>query len=193
MAVDDPLGVASRTRGIAHRGRRALSEFRPGIVRRLAADEGFVIDGGLKFARSIGSLAHNDIELHRRQLLSHTLQQRHQVAIDKDHLVLGIVDDKGELLSEQTQVERVQDRSQTRNGKIQLQVTIRVPAEGCDAVAWLCACLVQRIGQLHHALSPLGVRVAVFALCGQRDHFFAGKQVYSSIEGVLQGQRVIHH
>ena len=55
-----------------------------------------------------------------------------QRPVDEDHLVLGVVDDVGELLGEQPDVERVQHPAAARRGEVELEVAGGVPAEGGD-------------------------------------------------------------
>ena len=60
-------------------------------------------------------------------------EQAEQRAVDEDHLVVGVVDDVGELLGEQPDVERVQHAPRARGGEVQLEVAGGVPGERGDA------------------------------------------------------------
>ena len=62
--------------------------------------------------------------------------------------VLGVVDDVGQLLGREPDVERVQHGPHAGDGEIGLEVALVVPAEGADAVARLDAEPGQGGGQL---------------------------------------------
>jgi hypothetical protein len=56
-------------------------------------------------------------------------KQGEQRTVDEDHLVVGVVDDVGELLGEQADVEGVQDSPRARRGEVELEVAGGVPGE----------------------------------------------------------------
>ena len=89
----------------------------------------------------------------RRELL----QQRHQRVVDEDDLVLGVVDDVGQLLLEQADVERVQHRAGAGHREVQLEVALVVPGERADAVARLHAEPAERAREAVDAIGQLGV------------------------------------
>ena len=85
---------------------------------------------------SVGDLALAVVHHHE---MAHGLERRQQRpqqagerAVDEDDLVLGVVDDVGELLGEQPDVERVQHAAGARRREVQLEVARRVPAERGD-------------------------------------------------------------
>ena len=80
------------------------------------------------------------------------LQQR---LVDDDHLVLGIVDDVGELVGEQAGVQRVDDRTHRGDREVQLEVLALVPQQRGDRVSLANAELGQRAGK---AVGPGGRR-----------------------------------
>ena len=64
----------------------------------------------------------DDDVLHRRERGGDLLVERQERAVDEDHLVLGVVDDVGQLIGEQPDVEGVQDPPGARRGEVQLEV-----------------------------------------------------------------------
>ena len=54
--------------------------------------------------------------------------------VDDDDLVLGVIDDEGQLFGEEPDVEGVQDRAHAGNGDVRLHVRLVVPHEGGDPV-----------------------------------------------------------
>ena len=91
----------------------------------------------------------------------HAFDDRQQVEVDEDHLVLGMVGDIGDVLGRQPRVERVQHRADAGNAEIELEMAIGVPGDGADPVAELDAQPLQRLGQLLGALARVPVAVAV--------------------------------
>ena len=87
--------------------------------------------------------------LERRQQRREQAEQR---AVDEDHLVVGVVDDVGELLGEQPDVQRVQHAPGARRGEVQLEVAGRVPRERRHAAVGGDAEVVE------HAAEPAGPR-----------------------------------
>ena len=59
--------------------------------------------------------------------------------VDEDDAVCAVIDDEGELLGEEADVERVDDRAHRGDGVVGFEVLLGVPAEGADAVAGLDA------------------------------------------------------
>src|SRR2546428_606195 len=84
---------------------------------------------------------------------------RHHGRVDKDHRVLGVVDDVGEVLGREPEVQRMEDEAAERRSPVHLEVAVAVPREGRDAVALLQTEGAEDAGE---AGRPLGeVRVGV--------------------------------
>ena len=84
-------------------------------------------------------IAHHHVTGDALEAGGELLQHGDERVIDEDHLVLGVVDDVGELLLEQADVERVQDRADTGDREIQLEMALVVPRERPHAIALLDA------------------------------------------------------
>src|SRR5262249_36838565 len=159
----------------------------PGKVFSMPTNKGFIVHGRLQLTRSIRRIAHNDIEPDARKLICQALQQRHQVAVDKDNLILRVIDNIGQLLCKQADIQRVQNRAHTRNSKIQFQMTISVPAKGRDAISPPGSRCLKRVRQLLDALAPISIGIAMFAMGCERDNLFPLKEPYSTLEKMRQG------
>ena len=85
-------------------------------------------------------------------------QQRNERGVDDDAAVLGVVDDVGQLLGREPDVEGVQHRAHGGNGEVRLEVALVVPAERADAVPRLDAQPGQGGGEL---LGPVATSVKV--------------------------------
>ncbi len=70
-----------------------------------------------------------------RQLVPNRGQERGDRPVDQDHLVLGVIDHVGQLLGEEPDVQRVQDRAHARDGQIGGHVGVVVPHERAHPVA----------------------------------------------------------
>jgi hypothetical protein len=64
-------------------------------------------------------------------------QRLDERAVDEDDAVAGVVDDVDDLLGEQADVQRVQDGAVGGDREVQLEVALRVPAEGRHPVPGL--------------------------------------------------------
>ena len=80
-----------------------------------------------------GAVVHHDEVANVFERRQQRRQQREQRAVDEDHLVVGVVDDVGQLFGEQPDVEGVQHPAGARRGEVQLQVAVGVPRERGDA------------------------------------------------------------
>ena len=123
----------------------------PGL---LGADELLVGEGG---AEPVGvALAHHDDVLHRRALVAHLGQQRRHRGVDDDDLVLAVVNDVGQLLGEEPDVQRVEHRPHRGDGQIGLQVLLVVPGERPHPVRVAHPQAPQRGGQAFGPARHLG-------------------------------------
>ena len=86
------------------------------------------------------------------------LEQR---LVDDDHLVLGIVDDVGELVGEQPGVQGVDDRAHRGDREIQLQVLALVPQQRGHRVSLADAERGQRAGKATGATGARAERGAI--------------------------------
>ena len=75
-----------------------------------------------------------------------------QRSVDEYDPVGGVGDRAGDLLREEPDIDGVQHRAHARDGEVQLEVAVRVPAEARDAVARPDAEPVQGVRQLRRAL-----------------------------------------
>jgi hypothetical protein len=96
-------------------------------------------------------------------------EQRDDRAINKDHLVIGVVYDIGQLLREQPDVQRVQHSAGTWSGEIQLEVTRRIPGKRGDTPVSRNSQGVKRSRQLARPPSKIGVRRALNAIRSSGD------------------------
>ena len=173
VRVHDALGVARGAARVAH-------ATRPGSRRRRGTRSGaasaeqrlVVVDRGWRSASgtsplpsSISTRCFTVVE--RRQQRE---QQRRQRPVDEDHLVLGVVDDVGELLGEQPDVERVQHPPGARRGEVQLEVAGGVPAERGHPAVGGDAEGVEHAAEAAGAVGPLAVGLVLGATPrGRRD------------------------
>ena len=156
-AVDDALRVAGRAARVTHRrGPVLVVDAELGGLG--AGDQLLVVEDPVvvrdRRRRRRPSRRRASPSRSRRR----AARAREQRAVDEDHLVLGVVDDVGELLGEQADVQRVQDAPGARRGEVQLQVAGAVPGERADAGVGGEAERVERAAEPAGALGPLARR-----------------------------------
>ena len=137
VRVDDTLGVAGRPARVTHGCGGPLVELGP-VEARLLGGEQPLVGKSLAEGRGI-PLPHHDDGLDGLQVVLDGGQQRDERGVDDDATVLGVVDDVGQLVGREANVERVQHRAHGGDGEIGLEVALVVPAERADAVALLDA------------------------------------------------------
>ena len=101
-------------------------------------------------------------------------QRLDQRAVDEDDAVLGVVDDVDDLLGEQADVQRVQHGAVGGHREVELEVALRVPGEGRDALAALHAEALEHAPEAIDALGHLRVGGADRPVALERDHLLAG-------------------
>ncbi len=116
-----------------------------------------------------GVISHNNVVAHTGEGGCKLLENRHDRVVDEDDAVLGVVDDVGELLGEQADVERVQHRTDARHRHVQLEVALVVPRERANAIALSHAQPLQHAREAIDALAHLPVAGAHDAGLGERD------------------------
>ena len=137
VRVDDALRAAGRPTRVTHGRGGALVEVGPREAGLLGRQQPLV---GERLAEGRGvPLPDHDDRLDGLQFVLDACQQRNEGGVDDDAAVLGVVDDIGQLLGRQPDVQRVQDRSHAGDGEVGLEVALVVPAEGADAVTRLDA------------------------------------------------------
>jgi hypothetical protein len=139
------------------------------------------------------AVADQDVALHRRQLVDDPGQDGQHRRVDEDHPVLPVVDDVGQLLREQPQVERVQHRSHGRHREVGLQVLLGVPQQRADAVALADAEAGQRAGQTGRPDGDLGVGRLAHAVAVEGPDGAVGEDPRPVPQEAGDGQRRVLH
>jgi hypothetical protein len=122
------------------------------------------------------------------------LQDRNQRVVHEDDLILTVVDDVGQLLREQPDVERVQHRAQAGHAHVDLEVLLRVPHEGGYAIAIVDAELAQRLAESVDAIAQLRVGLAGAALLAQGQHDLVAVHLAHATQDVRDRQlKVLLH
>ena len=108
--------------------------------------------------------------------------------------IVGVVDDVGELVGVEAEVERVEHAAHERDAEVGLEVRAVVPAEGGDAVAGRDAEIEQDPREASGAVGEFGAGIAPDALVGgPPDDFLAAEERFRAAEDRRQGERVVHH
>jgi hypothetical protein len=195
VLVLHPFRIARGAAGVAQPERRVLVDLRPVVPGRLAGDEGLVVHR----VRQVGvpvlepGFGRNDDALDAGHAALELLEQRQDVGIDDDHLVLGVIDDVLEVVIRQADVQGVQHRAHARGGMVGLQMARAVPHERADPVADADAGIRQRVGELMRAIAGLPVALPAHAGVGGGDDLFARRHRGAAVEDVGHQQRRMLH
>ena len=162
VAEEHALRVAGSARGVAQRRRSVLVELRPLEIIGLGCDEILVAGKSRdRRLRPVAAVGHRHPVLHAFARCGELLDQRREGEIEEHDAVLGVVDDVGELLVEQTRIDRVGDRAHARDRVVQLEVAVAIPGErsdpgsGRDAQPRHCA------GETARARVRVAIRIAM--------------------------------
>ncbi len=117
--------------------------------------------------------------LERRQQRREQAEQR---AVDEDHLVVGMVDDVGELLGEEPDVQRVQDPTGARCGEVQLEMARRVPRERRHTTVGGDPQVVEHPTEPAGPSRPVGIRRALTTGTGRRDDRLVAEVLLGAVE-----------
>ncbi len=193
MGIDDALRMPGGAGGVAHAGGVVLVERRPvhGVGGR--CQQVLVAMNGSEPCRGQRSVAHHDEGAHRPQGVGVRLELRHQRVVHEEHGVGGVVHDVGDLVREEPDVDGVQHGTARRHGEVELEVTIRVPGEGADAIAASHAQRVQRICQPARAPMNIAVGVAVQPARRAGDDLLRGEEERPPLEDRTDGEGGVHH
>ncbi|CAM5741430.1 hypothetical protein SHIRM173S_08758 [Streptomyces hirsutus] len=101
--------------------------------------------------------------------------------VDEEDVVRGVVDDVGEVVREETVVDRVQDPPRAGHGHVQLQVALRVPSETPHPGAGGDAQVIQHSGEASDALGDVAVGSGHRAAQLGRGDVFAAEPVLHAV------------
>ena len=132
LGVGDAFRITGRPGGVTEHHRRSLVEIGPVPILGCIGNQVLVRDRSRDLL--VGLRTHHHIGHNRLQLGHDRCQQRNQIRIDEKHPVAGVVDDVGNLIREETDVDRVTDQARVRSRPIQLMMTPVVPRKRGDCV-----------------------------------------------------------
>jgi hypothetical protein len=116
-----------------------------------------------------------------------------QLGVGDQDLVAGVVDDVGELVAAEADVQGVVGGPHQGGREVRLQVAVVVPAEGGHPVAGADPELAKPAGQAGHPLGPLAVGRPPHPAGCPRDQRFVREQGPGPLVDGLDGERVVHH
>ena len=136
----------------------------------------------------------NDKHSFRLYLVAELLKQRQQHVIDDEKAVVRMIDDEGQLLRMQPQIERVYHAAGGRYAEIGFQVHVVVPAQSANTVSRSQPCTMQRFRQRLDAAVKIQIRVTVQAAVRQAGNDLNRRvSFWDPLQDGLQGKGVIHH
>jgi hypothetical protein len=196
VRIQRAFRIAGRAGRVAQAGGRALVELRPRIVVALRADQVFIaqqrVDARITWERCAVAQGHPGLDA--RAGARQRGDNRQEGQVEEQHLVVGVVDDVGDLFRVQAGIDRVQHGAGARDAVIQFEVPVAVPGQRGHPVAHGDAQAVQRIGQLARAGGRIAPGVAVqVALDAARDDFAIAVVARGEFDDAGDQQRCIHH
>ena len=104
-----------------------------------------------------------------------------------------MIDDVGELIVSQAQVQSMQNTAEGGNGEVEFKVPVRVPTQRCDAVAGLQSGLRQHVGEAMGARVKFGVGVAMNVIGKLAGDFTFAEEARYALKNRRNRERVVHH
>jgi hypothetical protein len=111
----------------------------------------------------------------------------------KDGLILRVVEHVGDLIGEESNVDRMEDGPDHGNREVQLQVAVPVPRERGDAISRVDAEPAERMREPRDPLRELHVGEVNDLRAVARDDLFARVRAHGMIEDVAYRQGPIGH
>jgi len=139
-------------------------------------------------------VGHDDVVLDGRPRGGHLLGERHKRQVEEQHLVLGVVDNVGELVGEEPRVDGVAHGADAGDRVIGLEVAMVVPGDRRHPVAEPDTETHQRLRELLGARLGIGIGKAMErAFRRARDDLGIGVIARRVADQRLDQQRPIHH
>ena len=193
VRVDDALGVARRAGRVTHARGVGLVERGPAAERRGRGQQRLVL-GERRGHPRLGRVAHDHDRPHARDPVADPLEDRPEARVGEDDRVGGVVDDEGQVLRRQAQVERVEHGARAGRRPVELEVAVAVPGERRHTVALLHAELGEHAREAQRPLGEVGVGVAEQGLAGHaRGEPLLRPEAAAALEEMGERQRVMHH
>ena len=194
VRVDRALGVAGGPGRVAGGRRRPLVECGPAELGRLAGHQRLVVQQLAQLVlRDRAAVVEDDDLAHRGDLARDLVEQRDQRPVHEEHAVVSVPDRELQLVGEEAQVQRVEDRPHAGDRVVELEVSVVVPGERRNPVARLHPEAAEHVGDLADPRREVAVGVSVEPVLPLGDDLLLGEQPLASPEHVLDGERVVLH
>ena len=197
MAEGDALRPSSGSGRMENGGPRVLVEIREREVGRAERQQRFVfaVDREIRLRR-LGAVVHQDVGLHRLQMVLELLHQRQEVSVEQNRRRAGVIDRIGDVLRRQADVNRLHDRAHHRDGEVALVIAVAIPLEDGDDVALLDADLGEPAREPPDAFAKLAEgpspQIAIDDLLIRRAHHWGVQQMLDQ-QRICVGRRRRRH
>ncbi len=190
MAVDHALGIAGGAGGVAHGGGGALVEIGPGELGLFGGEKFFVAE---KVVGQAGRIAHDDDVFDGPKVFRDAGERRIERCVDEDDAVFAVIDDEGELVREQSDVQRVDDGAHRRNGVVGFEMLLGVPAEGADAISRADAEALKRACEAADAVAHFAEGGAAGMVAHPSNDFALGMYPDTVLKDGADGELKVRH
>jgi len=195
MAVQHPLGITRCTGGVTECAGGILVQIRPAELPRLPGDKTLVVQGVLQGSlRHVLCIGQHHILLYGGQLLLQVFQQGQEEGVYKYQFVLCMIDNVVHLFREQARIDGVANSPGAGDRVVQFEVTVVVPGQGGDTIAFAYTGRRQRVGQLPGSAEGIGIGVAVPGIVGgDGDNLGISENLFGEGHNAGDSQRQVHH
>ena len=193
MRVDNALRMAGGPGRVTHAERIGLRELGPRLDRARRLEQRLVLRQPIGH-HGLGGVPHDHDVFHARDLVADAGEHRIDARVGEDHRVARVIDDVGQILRGEPEVQRVQHGARERGRPVDLEMAVTVPRERRHAVAFFHSEIAEEPGQAHRALGEVGVGVPEErASRHPRRQRLLREQAAAPLEEMRQRERSIHH
>ena len=195
VRVEHAFRIARRARRVEQGRGRQLVEHRP-LVRRVAAIQEVLVTTDIRDAgrRHRGPVDHQDKQPDRGEFGREPFHDGQKGAFEKQHPVCGVVCDVGNLRRDQSWIDRMPDRAQTRDTVFDLEMPVIIPRQRGNPVAWTDAPAPQRIGQFARPARRVVISIPVNRTFGATgNNLGVAMEPVGMLQQRRQQQRLVLH
>ena len=134
MRIKRTFWIACGARGVTQNTGGLFRQLRPFILSWMRRKKILIAQQIKRRVGHMGTICHHNIAHICRQLVDQCLNDWYESQIQKQQAVCCVMGDVNQLLGTQTRIDRMADSTDARDAKIQFEMPVPVPRQGCDAI-----------------------------------------------------------